>query len=71
MEAGKAEGKRQEIKKRVNYVLEPLMVDLLIAKPSNPYQFMREWLEERRELYQQCPIPQASNVYSKQSQMKM
>jgi hypothetical protein len=48
MEHSKEENKRQEIKQRVNHILEPLLVDLLIVKPDNPYQFMTQWLEQRR-----------------------
>lgn len=41
MEHGKEEGKRQDIKNKVNHILEPLIVDLLIVKPKNPQIFMR------------------------------
>jgi hypothetical protein len=33
MDQSKAETKRQEIKQRVNPILEPMLVDLLIVKP--------------------------------------
>ena len=45
------EQKRKQIKKKVNFILEPMLIDILIVKPENPYQFMKEWLEIRREYF--------------------
>ena len=28
-----------------------MLIDILIVKPENPYQFMKEWLEIRREYF--------------------
>lgn len=44
MDPSQEEKKRLDLKKKVNHILEPLLVDILIAKPSNPTVFMREWL---------------------------
>jgi hypothetical protein len=33
-----------EVKQKINHILEPMIVDVLIVKPENPYRFMREWL---------------------------
>lgn len=41
MELTKEEKKRQDIKQKVNHILEPLIVDILIVKPDNPCKFMR------------------------------
>lgn len=54
MEANEEE-KRLKIKKQVNHILEPLVIDLLITKPTEPLQFMREWLEKRREYFENYP----------------
>lgn len=46
-----SEERRQEIKQRINHILEPLIVDILIVKPENHIAFMRQWLEARREYF--------------------
>ena len=28
-----------------------MLIDILIVKPENPYQFMKEWLEIRSEYF--------------------
>ena len=40
--------KKDNLKKRVNFILQPMIVDILIVKPDNVTKFMREWLEKRR-----------------------
>lgn len=54
MEHSSNEEKRLEIKQRINHILEPMIVDLLIVKPDNPHAFMREWLQTRRDYFEQA-----------------
>ena len=45
----KEEEKRQQIKARMNHIMEPMIIDMLVVKPENPCKFMREWLQARQE----------------------
>ena len=49
MENSNEETRRQSIKAKLNFILEPLLVDMLIKRPTDPHKFMREWLELRKD----------------------
>lgn len=48
MEFEENERQRKKLKKKVDYILEPLLIDLLIKKPEDSLDFMIQWLEKRQ-----------------------
>ena len=48
-----------------------MMIDILIVKPDNPYEFMREWLTKRRELYNDTVSSPTVPVDGKKYQQKL
>lgn len=41
MNLSEEEIKRLELKEKLNFILEPLIIDTLIVMPKNPIRFMR------------------------------
>lgn len=49
MEFEENEYQRKKLKKKVDFILEPLLIDILIKKPKDCVEFMIGWLDKRQE----------------------
>ena len=44
MDFDELEGNRKTLKKKIDYILEPMVIDILLKKPEDPLKFMIAWL---------------------------
>lgn len=49
MDYDQREHERKKLKKKIDHILEPLLIDLLIKKPEDSLEFMIEWLDKRKK----------------------